>query len=279
MSLSVINKPEKGTIPLAGNWKYCAEKKLPRLGIGKTSIHGKVKLRLTETTPTHIYNAMLHPLIKFPIKGAIWYQGESNAADPAAYAQLQPLLIADWRSKWGLGDFPFYFVQLAGFTNAPGTDEWPRLRQAQLETLAVPNTGMAVTIDIGEPLNIHPANKQDVGKRLARQALAKTYKKTMVPCGPLLQQAVAKGGKVVLRFDHVGEGLKTLHHPRVYGFELADQSGNFVPAQAKIAGQTVIVFSLVLAKPTAVRYGWEKFPRCNLYNSENLPAAPFTVQC
>lgn len=227
--------------------------------------------------PAILYNAMINPLLPYPIRGTIWYQGESNARRAEQYRTLFPLLINDWRSQWGIGDFPFLFVQLANF-NAPGSgpEDWPRLREAQLMTLSLPNTGMAVSIDIGDPDDIHPRNKQDVGYRLALAARKVAYDEDYVYSGPIYESMQVTDDSVVLTFTHVGEGLFKMPDEKLRGFEVAGEDRQFYPAQATIISDTEIsVKHPSVNEPMAVRYGWYSNPDVNLYNSEGLPASPF----
>jgi sialate O-acetylesterase len=187
-------------------------------------------------------------------------------------------MIKNWRKDWGLGQFLFLFVQLANFMQTkpePGDSAWAELREAQLMTLALPNTGMAVIIDIGEADNIHPKNKQDVGKRLALWALANTYGKKLVYSGPIYKSMKIDGNSIVLSFDHVGGGLVAKGGEELKGFAVAGVDKKFVWADAKIVGDTVVVSSDQVAEPAAVRYAWADNPVCNLYNKEELPASPF----
>ncbi len=228
--------------------------------------------------PAGLYNAMIAPLIPYGIAGAIWYQGESNAGRAYQYRKLFPAMITNWRHDWGRGDFPFLFVQLANFMATkpePGDSEWAELREAQLLTLALPNTGMAVIIDIGEANDIHPKNKQDVGKRLAFWALAKTYGSKLVYSGPLYKSMQVEGNRVTLHFDHVGGGLVAGGGEPLKGFAIAGADRKFVWADAKIDGDTVVVSSDQVAEPAAVRYAWADNPVCNLFNKDKLPASPF----
>lgn len=227
--------------------------------------------------PTILYNAMINPLLPYPIKGAIWYQGESNASRSLQYQTLFPLMIDDWRAKWGEGDFPFLFVQLANY-KAPGSkpEDWPRLREAQLMTLSLPNTGMAVSIDIGNPDDIHPRNKQDVGYRLALAAQKVAYGEENVYSGPMYESMRVAGDSAVLTFSEVGSELFKLPDEDLRGFEIAGEDRQFYPAEANIISETEIsVKHPSGSKPAAVRYGWSSNPDINLYNSEGLPASPF----
>ena len=228
--------------------------------------------------PAGLYNAMIAPLIPYGIQGAIWYQGESNAGRAYQYRTLFPDMIKNWRDDWGQGKFSFLFVQLANFMKVkPEPDEsaWAELREAQSMTLALPNTGMAVIIDIGEAADIHPKNKQDVGKRLALWPLAGTYGKKLVYSGPIYKSMKVDGGSIILSFDHVGGGLVAKGDEQLKGFSIAGADRKFVWADAKIDGDTVVVSSNKVAEPAAVRYAWADNPVCNLYNQEELPASPF----
>jgi len=229
-------------------------------------------------SPAGLYNAMIAPLSPYTIRGAIWYQGESNASRAYQYRELFPTMIKSWWKAWRLGDFPFLFVQLANFREVkeePGESDWAELREAQSMTLDLPNTGMAVIIDIGEANNIHPKNKQDVGKRLALWAQANTYGKDVVYSGPLYTSMERKGNKIVLHFDHVGGGLVAGGDKPLKGFAIAGADQKFVWADARIVGDTVVVSSESVADPVAVRYAWADNPICNLYNKAGLPASPF----
>lgn len=225
--------------------------------------------------PAGLFNAMIAPLTRFPIRGAIWYQGESNAEPERAplYAHLFQTMIQDWRRAWGQGDFPFLFVQIANFKTGPDA-MWPEVRDAQRRTLSLANTGMAVTIDIGEATNIHPLNKQEVGRRLALGAEAISYGEKIESSGPLFRQATAEGGSMRVWFDHTAGGLKA-KGDAVQGFEVAGADGKFVEAQARIDGATVVVSAPPVTAPKQVRYAWKDVPECNLFNGENLPASPF----
>jgi len=229
-------------------------------------------------SPCGLYNAMIAPLIPYGIGGAIWYQGESNAGRAYQYRKLFPAMIKNWRDDWGQGDFPFLFVQLANFKQAkpePAESDWAELREAQLMTLLSPNTGMAVTIDVGDANDIHPKNKQDVGKRLAAWALGKTYGQKLVCSGPIYRSMAVEGNRIVLQFDYVGSGLAASPAEPLKGFAIAASDRKFVWADAKIDGNNVIVSSNEVSEPVAVRYAWADNPACNLYNAEGLPASPF----
>jgi sialate O-acetylesterase len=220
--------------------------------------------------PTGLYNGMIAPIIPYGIKGAIWYQGESNASKSKQYRTLFPAMIADWRSRWKLGDFPFLFVQIAPFKGQP-----PEIREAQFLTLGkVRNSAMAVTTDVGNANDIHPSQKEPVGQRLALAARALTYGEKIEYSGPLYESMSANDGKIILNFTHAGGGLVAKDGP-LKGFTIAGEDHNFVPARAEIQGSTIIVSAEGLTKPKAVRYGWANVPDVNLFNQAGLPASPF----
>ncbi|MDR2424708.1 MAG: beta galactosidase jelly roll domain-containing protein [Prevotellaceae bacterium] len=256
-----------GNIPLAGEWFYC-----------RTSDIGKEVG--PNDYPSLLYNAMIAPLISYPVKGFIWYQGESNAGMAYRYRTLFKNLINDWRSAWKQGDLPFYFVQLAAFMQPvaePGEDAWAELREAQHLTLSLPNTGEAIAIDIGEANDIHPRNKQDVGYRLALNALAKDYGKKIEYSGPEYVSMKIDGNRIVLTFKHTADGLTVRNkYGYLQGFTIAGADKKFVWAPAYIEGNTVVVSSDKVKSPVAVRYAWAINPDdANLYNSAGLPASPF----
>jgi sialate O-acetylesterase len=226
--------------------------------------------------PAGLFNAMIAPFTPLPIRGAIWYQGESNTGPDRApiYANLFQTMIQDWRNHWAQGDFPFLYVQIANYKT---TGEWPEVREAQRQTLSLANTGMAVTIDIGDSGNIHPRDKENVGHRLALWARVLSYGEHIQDSGPLFRQAVPEGQAMRVWFDHVGNGLK-VKGDELHAFEVAGADGKFVPATAKIDGNTVLVSSAAVSAPIYVRYGWSTDPQCNLFNVEGLPASPFTSQ-
>jgi sialate O-acetylesterase len=223
-----------------------------------------------------LFNGMIQPLIPFGIRGAIWYQGESNVSRAEQYAELFPAMIRDWRQNWGQGEFPFLFVQLAPFRYANRDPrECAELWEAQLRTLALPGTGMAVTTDIGNVKDIHPKNKQEVGRRLARWALAKTYDQDVVYSGPLYKGFTVEGSKVRIQFDHVAGGLMAKGDEALKYFEIAGEDENFVPATAVIDGDTVVVQCDQVEEPVAVRFAWTDTAEPNLFNTAGLPASPF----
>lgn len=224
--------------------------------------------------PAALFNGMIAPIVPLPIRGVIWYQGESNTDAERApmYARLFPAMIEDWRAQWAQGDFPFLFVQIANFVS---DDNWPLVREAQRKTLSLANTGMAVTVDIGNATNIHPTDKQDVGHRLALWARTTSYGEHIEDSGPLFRQAVPQGNAMHVWFNHAASGL-VVKSGELKGFEVAGKDGKFVPSLATIESDTVVVSSASVAKPVYVRYGWASNPDCNLFNSDGLPASPFS---
>jgi len=227
--------------------------------------------------PGSLYNGMVAPLVPYAIRGFTWYQGESNARNASAYRKLFPAMIRDWRGQWGQGDVPFLFVQLANFrqrAGEPGDSQWAELREAQLMALSEPNTAMAVAIDIGDAKDIHPKNKQDVGKRLALGAMKLAYGRDIVHSGPIYKSMKVTGSKVRLVFDHVGKGL-VAKGGALKGFAIAGADKKFVWAEATIDAGAVVVSSDQVTEPKAVRYGWADNPDSTLYNVDGLPASPF----
>lgn len=227
--------------------------------------------------PAALYNGMIAPLTPFAIRGVIWYQGEANSGQDRAplYARLFQTMIRDWRTSWGEGDFPFLFVQIANWNTAP-EGLWPDVRNAQRQALALKNTGMAVTIDIGDPEDIHPKDKQDVGLRLALAARAITYGEKVEWSGPLYRQITQEDHALRVWFDHAtGLAAKGVAGALLTGFEVAGADGKYSAADAKIDGASVVVSSAAVPAPISVRYGWAANPSCNLVNKEGLPASPF----
>lgn len=224
-----------------------------------------------------LYNAMIAPLVPLSIRGAIWYQGESNVGRAEQYRTLFPTMIADWRARFEQGDFPFLFVQLAPYRYSPAGSPLPELWDAQLMTLkTVPNTGMAVTTDIGNVSDIHPTNKQEVGRRLALWALATTYgKQDLVYSGPIYKDSKREGDAIRIQFEHTGEGLQARGGEPLSHFQIAPADGPFVPATATIEGDSVVVRSEEVSEPAAVRFAWDQTAEPNLINSAGLPASPF----
>ena len=266
-----INFPEK-RIDLKGAWKY-------KVGKATEALQPQTFYRWK---PTGLYNAMIHPLLKYSIKGAIWYQGESNTSEPEKYSELFPKMIESWRENWHqeASNFPFLFVQLANFMESrenPTDTNWARLREAQKAALNVPKTGMAVTIDVGEWNDIHPLDKKTVSDRLATAAKHLAYgDASVVPSGPIYTSSEIKNDSIILHFEAVGSGLKIKNNQELKGFAIAGNDKQFVWAKAKIEGDKVIVYSPQVKHPVAVRYAWADNPEnANLYNKEDLPASPF----
>ncbi|MCP4774278.1 MAG: 9-O-acetylesterase [Planctomycetaceae bacterium] len=265
-----IARTGEPAISLAGKWKFKKSDLTRKLGERpEQPFRGP-------NHPTLLSNAMVNPFLLVKAKGVIWYQGESNAGRAFQYRSLMPLLIQDWRNRFGQ-DFAFYWVQLANFTmprETPGDSQWAELREAQTMALTVPKTGQAVIIDIGEARDIHPKNKQDVGKRLALNALAKDYKKSVVYSGPMFKSVEFSGNRATVHFDHA-TGLISKNGPLKH-FQIAGKDKKFVWADAKIEGNSVVVSSELVKDPASVRYAWADNPEgCNLYNAAGLPACPF----
>lgn len=258
------------TIDLEGKWQL-------KPGVASAPIPSSTTFNYM---PGGLYNAMTAPLINFSIKGVIWYQGEANVSRASAYHQLFSAVIKDWRQQWQQGAFPFLYVQLANFMQTkdqPSESDWAALRAAQLKTLSVPNTGMAVTTDLGEWNDIHPLNKEDVGKRLALAAEKIAYKQNIVYSGPLYQSMKIDGHKIVISFTNMGSGLIAKDGQLKY-FAIAGNDKNFVWAKAHITNNTVTVWSDAIENPVAVRYAWADNPEgANLYNKEGLPASAFAT--
>ena len=257
------------SIDIKGEWKY-------RLGAEMPPLEGQTFIRWK---PMGLYNAMIAPLLNYQIKGAIWYQGESNAGRPWDYRELFTTMINDWREKWNEGNFPFLYVQLPNYGEAksePSESGWALLQEAQLKTLSVPNTAMAVTIDIGEWNDIHPLDKKDVGKRLFLGAEKVAYgDENVVYSGPIYKSMKVEGNKIVLSFTNTGAGLIS-KGGELKTFAIAGADKHFVWAKAKIEGDKVVVWSDKIPNPAAVRYAWADNPAgANLYNKDGLPASPF----
>jgi sialate O-acetylesterase len=228
--------------------------------------------------PTTLFNGMIAPLVKYTIKGALWYQGESEAGRSQGhiYGDALMTLVDDWRRAFGQGEFPFLWVQLANFGSAPKNGHWMRVQEGQVKATALRGTGVAIINDIGEATDIHPKNKQDVGRRLALLARHVAHGQDgFVWSSPLYRQATREGNAFRVWFDHAGTGLKTRANEPVKGFIIAGSDGKFVPASAKIEGATVVVSSPEVKDPQAVRYAWDYNPEANLVNSEGLPASLF----
>lgn len=276
MRIELANQPSE-SIRLAGDWKVQIEH-----DIGLTPPPPAAPyLPGNPNCPNTLFDGMISPLLPYGIRGAIWYQGESNANAARDYLSAQVNMIEDWRHAWGQGNFPFISVQLANFSPAREYDSassWAIIREAQLQTTKIcPNTGMASAIDIGEALDIHPKNKRDVGHRLAQWALAKTYNRKLVANGPHYADYSIEGSRIRIRFTDIGSGL-LIKDPngKIKTCYIADESRKFVPAEAVIDGDTLVVSAAEVKAPMAVRYAWADNPEgCNLYNAEGLPASPF----
>lgn len=283
LSVVPVDDHDATPIALAGAWRYKIEANFgivpppppPPRGAGNPN------------SPYMLYGNMIKPLVPYALRGAIWYQGESNASMAKQYRKLFPLMIRSWRDAWGQGgrkgslerDFPFLFVQLANYQlppSQPGENEWAELRDAQLNTLSLDNTGMAVAIDVGEANDIHPRDKQSVGYRLSLPALSRIYGfRNLVMSGPLCRAVKREKGRIRLEFDHAGAGL-IARGGVLKGFAIAGADRKFVWANAVIAGaDAVVVSSPAVPRPVAVRYGWDINPGCTLYNASDLPASPF----
>ncbi|MFT3982085.1 MAG: sialate O-acetylesterase [Ferruginibacter sp.] len=257
-------------LSLAGSWK------------ARVDVNYFLNILNPNSMPSLLYNAMIAPLLKYNIKGTIWYQGESNADRAFQYNETFPLLISDWRSKFNQPAMPFYFTQLSSFNannqNTTYGSKWAELREAQLHTTSVSHTGMAVTTDIGDPKDIHPRNKKDVGERLALIALKNEYHKDLQASGPVYKSFIVDGDKIRVRFDSTGTGLMSAKNDQgiLSGFMIAGEDQLFHWAKAKLEGNEVLVWNENISHPVAVRYGWmDDASRANLFNKEGLPASPF----
>ncbi|HEY0075273.1 MAG TPA: sialate O-acetylesterase [Abditibacteriaceae bacterium] len=264
------------SVALSGAWNYRISTPLNKTTAAPSRVD-----QGNPNVPSVLYNSMIAPLVPYGVKGAIWYQGESNAGRAEQYKTLLPLMIRDWKTRFGVDEFPFLIVQLANFMavdDTPKDDAWPQLRDAQLFTAkTVPNAGLATAIDIGDAADIHPRNKQEVGRRLALIALAKTYGQKIEYSGPMLRHADFGDEKVRLDFDHA-QGLMAKGGAPLRGFALQDKNGKWHWANAQVEGQSVVVYLPVISEPQAVRYAWSNNPVANLYNGVGLPAVPFQVR-
>ncbi|MDR3625935.1 MAG: sialate O-acetylesterase, partial [Ignavibacteriaceae bacterium] len=280
MNIHPVN--DSGFVTLSGGWKYlpvAEEYKYGKFYIYKIEnsefySRPKTSVDITENTPTVLYNGMIAPIIPYGIKGVIWYQGESNSSKAYSYKTLLPLMIENWRGNWGEGNFPFYYVQIAPFTYSQ-TEKSFIIRDAQFSTLSIPNTGMAVTLDIATVNNIHPPDKQDVGKRLALWALAKDYHKKVTYSGPLYKSMKIDKNKIVLTFNYAGKGLVLKKIKDETNFIVAGEDKKFVKADVTVKGGKLIVSNPEVKKPVAVRYTWSNTEEATLFNSEMLPASTF----
>jgi sialate O-acetylesterase len=254
-------------VSLAGKWSYqtALEPQLP-------------KIQNYHYYPSLLFNAMINPVIPYGIKGFLWYQGEANEAAAYHYRELFPMLINDWRKRWKQDDLPFLYVQLPNFKKKkqlPSESEWAELREAQTLTLSQPNTGMACIIDIGEADNIHPKNKQEVGRRLALNANKLVYKQHVTASGPLYKSYRKEGNRICISFANASAGLRIKDAKEITGFSIAGNDQQFYWAKATIKGKCVLVYANQVRDPQAVRYAWADNPECNLINAEGLPAIPF----
>jgi sialate O-acetylesterase len=263
------------TVDLKGAWQYkVGDVFIPRSGFGGGGIAAHLQ-------PDALYNAMVAPVINYTIKGFVWYQGESNSSRAAEYEKLQPALINDWRSKWKQDELPFLYVQLPGFMDynyIPSESQWAALRAAQLKSLSISKTAMAVAIDLGEWNDIHPDNKKTVGERLALAAFKIAYGENIIHSGPTYQSHAIEGNKIIISFSNTGSGLITNDGEALSEFAIAGADKKFVWAKAKIEGDKIIVWSDAVTNPVYVRYAWADNPvNPNLYNKEGLPASPFQI--
>jgi sialate O-acetylesterase len=260
-------------VALSGRWQWAVERTIPKV---PATIFADAPAIPPHLNPQNqiaaLYNGMIAPIIPYGLRGFIWYQGEANVATHQTYQSHFSAMIRDWRTRWGEGTLPFYFVQLASFTESP---DWPYLREAQTATLSEPRTGMAVAIDVGTAHDIHPTDKQTVGRRLAAIAFADSYGIQRESSGPSVETVEMRGSAAIVKFHH-GEGLRT--HDRathVRGFALAGSDHAYCPADARIEKDTVVVTCAAVAKPVTVRYAWADYIEVNLENSAGVPAIPF----
>jgi len=278
MSVTRLDEPAGVRVPLAGRWLQKVEKALPQLDPDfSTRPIPPPGLANSQHAPGALFRYMLEPMIPFAMRGVIWYQGETNAGRPRQYRPLFSTMIRDWREAWGQGDFPFLFVQLANFDSGMGRadHDWGALREAQSMALSLPNTGMAVAIDIGNPNDIHPTNKLEVGRRLSLWALSQVYGKTSGEySGPLFAGWSRQGKTARVAFSH-GAGLRPASGKALVGFTLAGTDRKFFPAQATVENGTIVLSAPEVSAPAAVRYGFSDAPVCNLQNAAGLPASPF----
>lgn len=265
-----LNDNVGNTLKLSGEWKY-------KIGYTLSEVPKRPESSNGPNRPTVLYNAMIFPLTNYTIKGVIWYQGESNVERSTQYQTLFPTLINCWRSTFNNNKMPFYFVQLANYLSRdsmPVNSQWALLREAQAMATQLNNTGMAVAIDIGNALDIHPKNKQEVGRRLALNALVKQYKKEIEFSGPVFESYAIEENKIRIKFSHA-KGMKSNDGKHIKGFAIAGADKKFYWADASIQGDEIVVENSKVEYPLAVRYAWGNNPEVNLYNDSNLPAVPF----
>jgi sialate O-acetylesterase len=276
MTLGPIDMSEIRPISLGGQWHYRMEAILPAPLLDLLAKRPMEPQH--QNSPGVLFDGMIAPLIPYAMAGTILYQGESNSVNPGDYAELFALMIRDWRKRWKQGDFPFFFVQLAGYLARlePEPSPWALVREAQTATLALPHTGMAVTFDLGDPHDVHPKNKQEIGRRLALQALSQIYGKKVIASGPFFHTAkVDKNGQVRLKFKHTEKGLHLEWGRQPAGFQLAAKDGIFVWAQAKMEKAGIVVWHPEIKQPTTIRYAWANAPVGNVRNGAGLPLTPF----
>lgn len=258
-------------LSIAGTWKY-------KIGV---ATEGMKPTTFFQYKPSGVFNNMIYPLRNHKVKGFLWYQGESNTWEPYGYKELFQAVIEDWRANWGQGDLPFNFVQLSNFCLwrlEPEVSGWARLREEQRRALQIPNTGMAVTIDVGQYNDLHPWDKKSVGERLALWAMKQVFDEEIVCSGPIYDHMEAEGNRIRLHFTYVGGGLR-VKGDDLKTFMISGKDGKFLPAKAQIEGATVLVWSDEIDEPVAVRYAWSDNPEeANLFNKEGLPASPFTTE-
>ncbi|MCC6651246.1 MAG: glycosyl hydrolase family 2, partial [Candidatus Eisenbacteria bacterium] len=269
------------TLSLAGDWKLLpvAEYVAPALYVfdGTATDYSRrphLPFEINASTPTVMHNAMVAPLAPFPLRGVVWYQGEANVGQPDLYGRLFPAMIADWRRVFGMARMPFYFAQIAPFDYGAGSNS-ALLRDAQRRAERVPRTGMAVTLDLGNPADIHPARKREVGERLAAWALRDTYGRPAAGPGPRYRAMHVKDGAALLEFSHAEAGLVLKADCASTGFEIAGPDGRFVPAQARLDGRAVRVWSPAVRAPRAVRYAFTNTPAVTLFDAAGVPAPSF----
>jgi sialate O-acetylesterase len=268
------------SVSLAGIWKYLPvaeyrDQKFYVFDPDENIYNTKplVSFAVSDQTPTALFNAMINPVVPYSVRGAIWYQGEANVGAPEEYSELFPLMIENWRDVWENGNFPFYYVQIAPF-NYGDSSHSEKLREAQLHSLSTPNTGMTVTLDIGNPENIHPSNKQDVGKRLAALALSRTYNKEVPSSGPVFESADVEDNKMILNFENA-EKLILKDVNGESNFIIAGEDKVFKKASVKIDGKKLILYNPEIQKPAAARYAWSNTAEATLFNEAGLPSSSF----
>ena len=277
----VENNTDSSSVSIEGSWKFLPVAELRSntffmYGATGSEFNNRPKFSISfsQNTPSSLFNGMINPLIPFTIKGVIWYQGENNVSDPILYKRLFPALITDWRKLFEVGDFPFYYVQIGPYDYGQKSKSQV-LREAQFQTLSVKNTGMAVILDIGNPKNIHPADKENVGKRLASLALAKTYGKKIPFSGPLYKSMKVMKGKAVLSFDNVGKGLVVKPLKGENNFMIAGEDRIFKKAIVTVEGSRLVISNPEIADPVAVRYAWSNIDEGTLFNKDGFPSSSF----